>query len=225
MKDDRYREFQEKLGCKFRSPDLLRLALTHSSTGSASNYERLEFLGDRVLGLVMAEIIYGIFPNESEGDLAKRHAALVQGDTLGEIALALGLGGVMELSGAERASGGARNEHILADALEAVIGALYLDAGLAACRAAIEKLWDDRIHVMKEPPQDAKTSLQEWAQERGLSLPVYEVTGREGPDHAPLFEISVSVGDFPPAAAKGSSRRAAEKEAARILLSQLGDRK
>jgi len=218
MKDDRYREFQEKLGCEFRGRDLLRQALTHSSTGAAVNYERLEFLGDRVLGLVMAQILYETFPHEDEGDLAKRHAALVQGDMLAGIATGLGLGPAVEFSSAERAAGGSKNENILADALEAVIGALYLDAGLPACRKCIERLWGDNIRTMKEPPQDAKTALQEWAQERGLKLPLYEQMSRQGPDHAPEFEIRVTVEGFQPVRARGLSRRAAEKEAARLLL-------
>jgi ribonuclease-3 len=218
MKDDRNREFLEKLGCEFRKRELLRQALTHSSTGAAVNYERLEFLGDRVLGLVMAQILYETFPQEDEGDLAKRHAALVQGDMLAGIAAALGLGQAMEFSSAERAAGGSRNENILADALEAVIGALYLDAGLPACRKCIERLWGDNIKTMKEPPQDAKTALQEWAQERGLKLPLYEQMSRQGPDHAPEFEIRVTVEGFQPVRARGPSRRTAEKEAARLLL-------
>lgn len=218
MKGDRYKEFQEKLGCEFRKRELLRQALTHSSTGAAVNYERLEFLGDRVLGLVMAQILYETFPHEDEGDLAKRHAALVQGDMLAGIAAGLGLGQAMEFSSAERAAGGSRNENILADALEAVIGALYLDSGLVSCRTCIERLWGDNIRTMKDPPQDAKTALQEWAQERGLKLPLYEQMSRQGPDHAPEFEIRVTVEGLQPVRARGHSRRAAEKEAARLLL-------
>jgi ribonuclease-3 len=128
---------------------------------------------------------------------------------------------MMQLSDAERTAGGADNDNILADGLEAVIGALYIDAGFGPCQAAIERLWGDRVRVMRRPPQDAKTALQEWAQARALALPSYELVGRTGPDHAPIFEIRVKVGDFPPWSAKGTSRRAAEKLAAAMLLAHL----
>lgn len=217
----RYGALQEKMGCRIEGSPRLDAALTHSSTGADANYERLEFLGDRVLGLVMAEILYNAFPGESEGGLAKRHAALVQGKTLADIAREIDLGSVMILSAAERASGGAANENILSDGLEALIGALYLDEGLDFCRGAIERLWGGRVKVMNEAPQDPKTALQEWAQGRGLPLPAYELVKREGPDHAPAFEVKVAVNGFAPQAARGPSIRAAEKEAARLLLLKL----
>ena len=212
---------QEKLGHFFANQELLQRALTHSSTGAARNYERLEFLGDRVVGLVIAHILWESFPKEAEGDLAKRHAALVQGKTLARIARRIELGGAMQLSAAERAAGGAENDNILADGLESVIGALYVDGGLAVCEKVIRDLLGDSILVMKRPPQDPKTALQEWAQARGLPLPEYEMSGRSGPDHAPDFEIRVTVQGYPPASAKGASRRKAEKEAAGILLAHL----
>jgi ribonuclease-3 len=196
-------------------------ALTHSSTGTQANYERLEFVGDRVLGLVVAQMLYEFFPEESEGGLAKRHAALVQGKTLAQIAREIGLGDALILSDAERAAGGAENENILADGLEAVIGALYLDAGLETCARAVRQLWASRIDVLSEPPQDPKTALQEWAQGRGLPLPVYELIGREGPDHAPQFDVRATVKGFSPVQARGASIRAAEKAAARQLLDQV----
>lgn len=212
---------QEILRHQFRNGDLLTAAMTHASTGSDRNYERLEFLGDRVLGLIMAELLYGLFPQEPEGHLAKRHAALVQGALLAVVAREINLGDSMILSEAERAAGGADNENMLADALEALIGALYLDAGLAPCRDLIERLWGERVSILSAPPQDPKTTLQEWAQGRGLPLPSYELVERTGPDHAPVFTICVTVAGFYPASASGSSRRAAEKESARILLEQL----
>lgn len=214
---------QQKLGCRFSDVERLRVALTHSSTGAAKNYERLEFLGDRVLGLVMAEILFETFPNEREGDLAKRHAVLVQGKSIAQIAKEVDLGEVMILSEAERQAGGAENDNILADGMEAVIGALYLDAGLEKSAELIKHLWGDRVHVMKTPPQDPKTALQEWAQGRGLTLPCYELTGREGPDHAPTFEIKVTVEGYPPWSSKGASRRDAEKTAAMMLLAHLNE--
>lgn len=214
-------KLQDDLGYQFKDIKRLEKALTHSSAGGTYNYERLEFLGDRVVGLALAHTLFKTFPDENEGDMAKRHAALVQGKTLAKIAREIGLGAIMQLSEAERAAGGANNDNILADGLEALIGALYLDAGLPECQAAIEKLWGDRVKVMKRPPQDPKTALQEWAQARSLALPAYELVGRSGPDHAPIFEIRVKVGDFPPWSAKGTSRRAAEKLAAAMLLAHL----
>lgn len=212
---------QEILRHRFRDDALLTAAMTHASTGTGNNYERLEFLGDRVLGLVMAELLYSLFPNEPEGHLAKRHAALVQGALLAVIAREINLGDSLILSEAERASGGADNENMLADGLEALIGALYLDAGLAPCQELIKRLWGERVSILSNPPQDPKTALQEWAQGRGLPLPLYEVAERTGPDHAPAFTVRVTVQGFAPAAATGATRRAAEKESARILLEQL----
>jgi ribonuclease-3 len=214
--------FEARFGHVFKNRERLNLALTHASTGADHNYERLEFLGDRVLGLVIAELLYEDFPNESEGHLARRHAALVSGATLAGIANAIDLGAVLKVSDAERASGGAKNENILADIMEALIGALYLDAGMAACKPVLGALWKDVLHVMDKPPQDPKTALQEWAQGLGLPLPRYEVVGREGPDHAPVFTISVEVEGYEAVAATGPSRRVAEKAAAILLLETLG---
>lgn len=221
MSDDRLKALQDHLGHHFNEAWPLEKALTHSSAGGTYNYERLEFLGDRVVGLALAHTLFKVFPDENEGDMAKRHAALVQGKMLAKIARELDLGALMQLSDAERAAGGANNDNILADGLEALIGALYIDGGFAVCQQAIEKLWGDRVKTMRRPPQDPKTALQEWAQARALSLPLYEMVGRSGPDHAPIFEIRVKVGDYPPWAAKGTSRRAAEKLAAAMLLAHL----
>lgn len=215
-------ELEKRIGYKLTDQDLLKTAMTHSSVSLASdhefNYERLEFLGDRVLGLIIADILYHRYPMENEGDLAKRHAALVQGKTLAGIAQKLQLSEVMILSDSERAVGGAENEHTLADGMEALLGAIYIDGGLEECKRLIQELWDDIIDVMVEPPQDPKTALQEWVQARGLPLPIYEIIEREGPDHAPLFTISVSVEGFEEVVSKASSRRAAEKKAAAALL-------
>ncbi|QQG37345.1 MAG: ribonuclease III [Micavibrio aeruginosavorus] len=214
-------QLQSRLGYRFKEPSLLVAAMTHASMGPGSNYERLEFLGDRVLGLVMASWLYETFPGEVEGDLAKRHAALVQGALLAEIAREWSLGDALILSDAERGAGGADNENMLADGFEALLGALYLDAGLAFCHDFIRRSWGERIRLMVTPPQDPKTALQEWAQGRGYPLPLYELVNREGPDHAPNFLIRVAVQGYPPAEAEGSSRRSAEKAAARQLLSRL----
>ena len=214
--------FEQRFGYRFKDRACLALALTHASTGADHNYERLEFLGDRVLGLVIAELLYTNFPKESEGDLARRHAALVSGATLAVIADGIDLGEVLSLSAAERAGGGAKNENILADVMEALFGALYLDSGLdrgmGVCAGVIAALWKDILHTMERPPQDPKTELQEWAQGRGLPLPRYELSGRQGPDHAPVFTVTVTVEGFNPVSADGPSRRAAEKAAAILLL-------
>ena len=211
---------QEKIGYTFKESDLLRAALTHASAGSERNYERLEFLGDRVLGLIMAQILFERFPQENEGDLAKRHAALVQGKMLAQIARDIDLGDPLILSESERAGGGSHNDNILADAMEALIGALYLDGGLDICAKLIRDLWAQNIDVMKEPPKDPKTALQEWAQSRALPLPDYSIVSRTGPDHAPEFEIGVTIEGYDQVTAKGFSRRIAEKEAARLFLEQ-----
>lgn len=220
MKDPLH-NLQDNLDYRFKNPALLERALTHSSTGAAKNYERLEFLGDRVIGLVIAHVLWETFPAEPEGDLAKRHAALVQGKMLARLGRLINIGDAMQFSDAERAAGGAENENILADGLESVIGALFVDGGLEESARVIKKLWGESIHIMKAPPQDPKTALQEWAQARGLPLPAYELVGREGPDHAPVFEIKVTVQGYPPWVCKGLSRRKAEKEAAAVLLAHL----
>lgn len=220
MNSDILTSIESALGCRFADHEDLKTALTHASAGADANYERLEFLGDRVLGLAMADLLYVNFPQESEGDLAKRHAALVQGSVLAGIAREIGLGAALRLSEAERAAGGAGNDNILADGLEAVIGALYLDSGFGPCRVAVQRLWAGVLHTMTEPPQDPKTALQEWVQGRGFPLPVYEIAGRRGPDHAPEFDIRVTAAGQS-AQAAGPSRRLAEKEAARLLLDRL----
>ena len=217
--------FEQRFGYRFRDPAYLHHALTHASTGADRDYERLEFLGDRVLGLVVAHLLYEAFPDESEGLLARRHAALVSGVTLAGIGVGIGLGDVLHLSVAERAAGGAKNDNILGDVMEALIGAVYLDAGLEPCQAIIRKLWSDLLHTMVEPPQDPKTMLQEWAQARGLGLPEYILDGRDGPDHAPSFRISVRVkGMAESATGEGTSRRNAEKLAAISLLKIIEDK-
>lgn len=208
------------LGHIFEDTKTVELALTHSSYSSES-YERLEFLGDRVLGLVMAEILFEMFPNEPEGDLAKRHTALVNGETLAEIAREIKLGQFITLSDAERAAGGDNNTHILADVMEALIATIYMEAGLYKTARILKTLWGNRFETMKRPPQDPKTKLQEWAQGRGYSLPEYKVISRDGPDHAPYFTIEVHVESVSPVSATAGSKRVAEKEAAIKMLANI----
>lgn len=211
---------QDALGYTFRDSALLASALTHASTGG-QNYERLEFLGDRVLGLVVAETLYEKFPGEAEGDLAKRLAALVRGELLAKIASRINLGAYLNFSMAERNAGGGTNENILADALEAVIGAMYLDGGFEPCRKLILALWDGHFEDMKTPPMHPKTAVQEWAQGRGLPLPEYKIAGQSGPDHAPVFAVTLSVQGYDDVTAEGRTRQAAEKEAARIFMEKI----
>lgn len=214
-------EIERRVGYRFQDVSLAQKALSHSSLLQTDSYERLEFLGDRVVGLVVATALFRRFPDESEGDLAKRHAALVQGKTLAQLAVDIDLGALILFSDAERAAGGPDNENILADVFESLVGALYLDGGMEAASCVIEDLMGDLVYSLKTPPRDAKTALQEWAQGRGLPLPIYDIVDRTGPDHAPVFEISVSVEGHPPALAAGSSRRSAEKDAATKLLAKL----
>ena len=212
---------ENRLGYHFANPAWLQHALTHSSKSGKASNERLEFLGDRVLNLVMAEALFKRFPEENEGSLAKRHSALVQGRMLAVIAGAIRLGEDIIMSDAERMAGGAENENILSDAMEAVLGAVFLDGGLDPVRDLILRLWGGNIDTLTDAHQDPKTELQEWVQARGLPLPDYEIVGRSGPDHAPSFDIEVRVQGFSPVLASGPSRRQAEKTAARIMLDKV----
>lgn len=221
-KDASLAKLEKEFGHVFRNKHYARAALTHASSGNGVNYERLEFLGDRVLGLVIAKFLYDTFPDEAEGDLAKRLAALVRGELLGEIAETIGLGSYIVFSGAEAHAGGAKNANILSDVLEALIGALYLDSGYEKCRKLIERLWADHFFEMKTPPQHPKTALQEWAQGAGLPLPSYKIIKQHGPDHAPVFEIELSVKGYRPVTAQGNSRQEAEKQAALQFLEREG---
>ncbi|MES2729016.1 MAG: ribonuclease III [Pseudomonadota bacterium] len=203
------------LGYTFKDLDLLRQAITPAASLAGRNNERLEFLGDRVAGLVIADALYRSYPLEKEGDLAKRHAALVQGAVMAEVARHLNLQPYLDVgSGDVPAS-------FLADAMEAIIGAVYLDGGMEAAETIIQPLWQDKILGAVAPPQDPKTALQEWAQARALTIPSYTITDRTGPDHAPVFEVEVNVPGQPPMRASGKSRREAEKSAAIQLLHHL----
>ncbi len=214
-------DLQTRLGHIFTDPRPFEDALTHASTGKDVNYERLEFLGDRVLGLAMAHLLYTTFPDEPEGGLAQRFAALVSGETLAGIAREIGVPDCIDVSAAEKSAGGTERDHILADVMEALIGAMYLDGGFAPAEALVRKLWAGRLHTLKQPPREPKTALQEWAQARGLDLPVYDIIEKTGPDHAPEFLIEVRIDGYSPVRARAGSRRLAEKEAARLCLEQV----
>lgn len=210
------------IGYEFKDKSLLELALTHASTATGKTYERLEFLGDRVLGMAVADTLYNKFPEEPEGDLARRLSALVQGETLAQIAREYALGDFIQLSEAERNSGGADNDHILADIVEAILGALYLDADYQTCQKVVSHLWGDRFYEMTQPPQHPKTRVQEWVQSKALGLPSYEIVGQSGPDHAPVFEVRLSVDGYDAVTARGRSRQEAEKKAANRFMKDKG---
>ncbi len=215
-------ELESIIGYTFKDRALLTAALTHASAGGDQNYERLEFLGDRVLALVIAEILFQKFEHEAEGDLAKRLAALVQGETLAKLSSRISLADFIVLSPSERESGGAQNDHILADVFESLIGAMYIDGGFAPCRTLIAAHWQDIFTDMKAPPQHPKTQVQEWLQQEGLPLPIYDITGQAGPDHAPIFTVRMSVKGYAPISAQGRSRAEAEKSAAKEFLTLIG---
>lgn len=217
---------EEALGHHFAKSDLLIEALTHPSAvrrrGIAKRgYERLEFLGDRVLGLIVAELLWRRFPTEAEGEMTRRHTHLVRRDALAEVAQAVGLGAQIIVSAGEDAAGVRENQSVLADVCEAVIAALYLDGGLAAARRFVEKRWEARLSALGEPPRDPKTTLQEWVQARGLPLPAYRTVATEGPAHRRRFTVTVNVEGLGPATASGTSKRAAETAAAAAALAAL----
>lgn len=217
------------IGHRFADESLLAEAMTHPSInpehrGAAEfGYERLEFLGDRVLALVIAEWLLQRFPDEHEGQLARRHVALVRREALARVAEEIDLGRHLILSSGEEGSGGRANSAILADACEALIGALYSDGGLDAARKFIRSAWAEAIKRDLRPPQDPKTRLQEWAQARGLPLPHYETVSRSGPDHQPRFEVRVTIQGREPAEAEGASKREAAKLAAEAMLARLDE--
>jgi ribonuclease-3 len=217
--------FATRLGHDFSRPELLVEAVTHASLSSATrpDNQRLEFLGDRVLGLVMAQALIEADATASEGQLAPRYNALVRKETCADVARQTGLGDVMKLGRSETVSGGRRKDALLGDAMEAVIAAVYIDAGFDAAAKVIRSLWADRIASVDEDARDPKSALQEWAQARSLPPPSYDVTDRTGPDHAPVFTIEARLKDGQTATAKAPSKRQAEQAAAKALLETLDD--
>lgn len=215
-----------RLGHEFAQPERLQRALTHRSAaqeaGLPVDNERLEFLGDRVLSLVVADLLMARFPAESEGDLSRRHAALVRRETLARIARETEIDTELLLSRTEEDGGGRENPALLADVCEAIIGALYADGGLDAARRFIESQWPRLMEENPLPPQDAKTALQEWAQGSGRPLPRYREIARKGPAHAPVFTVEVEVAGSSPARGEGASKRVAEQAAAAAMLARSG---
>ncbi len=216
-----------RLGHDFADPERLEEALTHPSlraeSGDDMSYERLEFLGDRVLGLIVAELLLVQYPDESEGALARRFAAHVSGETLAQVAGALDLGAYLRLAKSARAAGGSANPANLANLCEALIGALYLDGGLDVAQAFVRREWAARLAAPGGPPCDAKTALQEWSQAGAHGLPAYRTVETSGSAHAPEFEVEVAVGGLGTARGRGPSKRAAEQVAATALLTTLED--
>ena len=199
--------------------DAFARALTHGSQGS-DNYERLEFLGDRVLGLVMAEWLWEMFPRDKEGQLSKRLNALVTGQVCADVARELGVRDHLRLGKQARDDGAIDSDNVLGDVMEALIGAWYLEAGLAAARDFIRRAWGSRVHADAKAPQHPKSALQEWAAAAGRRTPVYAITDRSGPHHAPRFTITVSIGPDA-ASADGTNKQEAETAAAKALLAKL----
>ena len=220
-------ELSKILGHTFARPDLLVQALTHPSVMAgrrqkqSAPYERLEFLGDRVLGLVVADMLFHAFPDEAEGALARRFTALVRREAVARIALEIGLDRRLSMSKGDEEAGGRANQGMLADACEAVIGALYADGGFDVAARFVRGRWRPMMDEVSAPPKDAKTSLQEWAQGRGKPLPTYTILGSEGPSHEPVFRVGVEVEGAGTAEGRGPSKRIAEQAAATALLEKV----
>jgi len=211
---------EDALGRKPRDAANYLRALTHSSTGNG-NYERLEFLGDRVLGLIIAAWLYELFPDEPEGRLSRRLNALVTGEVCAEVAREIGVPPHLQLGKQARDDGAADSDNVLGDSLEALIGALYLEAGIEAATAFVRRTWGNRVSLRDDAPQHPKSALQEWAASHGRKPPCYALISRAGPHHAPSFVVEASIAGSGAARAEGSSKQEAETEAAALLLSQL----
>jgi ribonuclease-3 len=230
---ERRHPLEKVLGYRFADPSILVQALTHrgalgehrrdnTPVSPVEGNERLEFLGDRVLGLVIADELLRVFPGENEGDLAPRLAALVSAPTLARVCTSCGLPPHIKVARGQKTD--SAETAVLADACEAVIGALYLDGGLEAAKQFVMAHWSALIHAEIVPPKDAKTALQEWAQGRGLPLPAYRVIESSGPAHAPFFKMAVRVQGYPEAVGEGRTKRLATQAAATALLQGLSEK-
>jgi ribonuclease-3 len=220
---------ESRIGHKFAKRTLLATAFTHVSALNpakrhrADSYQRMEFLGDHVLGLVVSDMLYQAFPRADEGELSKRLADLVRKETCADVAKSLGLAEDIKLGAVGKPSAEARlRESVLGDICEAVIGAIYIDGGYPAASAFVEKHWTERMHKHRRPMRDAKTALQEWAQSKGLPTPVYREVERTGPHHDPQFRVAVDLPGLAPAEGVGGSKRAAEKVAASAMIEREG---
>lgn len=225
-RDTALQQFFERLGFAFKESELVELALTHASARPSlkpnEDNERLEFLGDRVLGLAIAELLTQTFPEASEGELARRYNQLVRAETCAEIAKEWELGQLILMSGGEAESGGRGKKTILANACEAVLGAIFCEAGYQAARDVVFRFWASELASLDLALPDAKSILQEWAQGRRLSLPRYVEIAREGPDHKPRFTAEVQIDGVAPERGHGANKRAAEQAAALAMLLREG---
>jgi len=216
-------KLENVIGYQFQNKERLRRALTHASVqGTEGNYERLEFLGDRVLGLTVAEMLCEMFPKASEGELSVRLNALVNTEICAEIAREIGLPDFIHTGADMKNIEGRRMVNIHADVVEALIASLYLEGGLLPVRQLISRFWGIRARTSLQPNRDAKTRLQEWAHQQNGAHPVYRLIKRQGPDHEPSFLIEVNISGFAPARGSGSSKRLAEREAANSFLTREG---
>lgn len=217
-------KLETALGHVFADRALLTTALTHMSADGPrlGSYQRLEFLGDRVLGLSVADMLFRRYPLAEEGDMSRRLADLVRKETCAEVALAWDLGQFMRLGEGEILGGARKNKAILADACEAIIGAVFIDGGYEAARGLVERAFGERLLKPVRPLRDAKTALQEWAQGQGYPTPTYSERGRTGPDHAPVFRVAVRITGLDDAEAQGPSKRLAEQAAAEAFLRREG---
>ncbi len=215
---------EARLGHAFANRSLLEIALTHMSAEGTrrGSYQRLEFLGDRVLGLSIAEMLFVRYPEAEEGDMSRRLADLVRKETCAEVAVAWELGAFLRLGEGEILGGARKNKAILADACESIIGAVFIDGGYEAARALVDRAFGERLLKPARPLRDAKTALQEWAQGRGYQTPTYSERGRSGPDHAPLFRVAARIPGLADAEAEGPSKRLAEQAAAAAFLRREG---
>jgi ribonuclease-3 len=221
-------DLEDRIGHRFTDKVLLERALTHISALSggpqnrAASYQRLEFLGDHVLGLVISDMLFRAFPKANEGEMSRRLADLVRKDTCAEVARAMDLGPALKLGNSESHAGGRKRATILADACEALVGAVFVDGGYGPAAIVIERFWKERMLKPLRPLRDPKTMLQEWAQARGLPTPSYRELARTGPHHDPQFRVAVALPDRPPSEGVGSSKRAAEQAAAAAMLGREG---
>ena len=219
---------EDRIGYKFADKALLERALTHISalSGGPQNrggsYQRLEFLGDHDLGLVISDMLYRAFPKANEGELSRRLADLVRKETCAEVARAMDLGPALKLGNSESHAGGRLRATILADVCESLVGAVFIDGGYQEADKLVERFWKARMLKPLRPLRDPKTILQEWAQARGLPTPAYRELARTGPHHDPEFRVAVVLPDRPPAEGVGSSKRSAEQAAAAAMLTRVG---
>ncbi|MCI0467818.1 MAG: ribonuclease III [Beijerinckiaceae bacterium] len=220
--DPKVRALEARIGHVFADRKLIAAALTHVSAaagGKRETYQRLEFLGDRVLGLAVAEMLYDAFPQADEGELSRRLAGLVCKESCASVAFTWGADAVIQFGEGENPAAAAKTT-ILGDVCESIIGAIFLDAGYAAAKSVVNAAFGGEMRAPGRPLRDAKTALQEWAQSRGLPPPLYRETARSGPDHAPEFTISVEVPGYPSAEAKGFAKRVAEQAAASAFIAR-----